>query len=107
LFLGHPTCLEVLGQVLSLLIEEVAHPLQEEHAENVFFVLGRIHVPAQVVAGAEQEAGELAECKLAHRGNESITGIDRRKNTRFRNESTRDFKKVSVDGVQMRAGGQE
>lgn len=30
------------------------------------FPLGSIHVPAQVVAGAEEEAGKLTEGKLGH-----------------------------------------
>jgi hypothetical protein len=51
---------------LTLLIKEIAHPFQEEHAEDVFLVLGRIHVSAQVVAGAEEQAGQLAEGEFGH-----------------------------------------
>ena len=69
---GHALGLEVLGELLALLIEQVAQPLQEEHAEDVFLVLRGIHVAAQVVAGAEQEAGELAEGELGHIGKESM-----------------------------------
>jgi hypothetical protein len=31
-----------------------------------FLVLRRIHVPAQIVAGTEQQAGELAQGKFSH-----------------------------------------
>ena len=48
-------------QLLLLLVEEVAQPLQEKHTEDVFLILGGIHVAAQIVAGAEEETGELAE----------------------------------------------
>ena len=63
---GHALGLEVPVELLALLIEEIAQPLQEQHAEDVFLVLRGIHVAAQVVAGAEQEAGELAEGELGH-----------------------------------------
>ena len=66
LALGHPSCLEVLGKLLALLVEQIAHPFQEEHAEDVFLVFGCIHVPAQIVAGTEQEAGQLTEGELSH-----------------------------------------
>jgi hypothetical protein len=55
----HALGLEVLGELLALLIEEVGEPLQKEHAEDVLLVLRGIHVAAQVIAGAEQEAGKL------------------------------------------------
>ncbi len=63
---GHALCLQLPGESLSFLIEEVGEPLQKEHAEDVLFVLRGIHVAAQVIAGAEDEAGELAECELGH-----------------------------------------
>jgi len=66
LLLRHPARLEALGQLLALLIEQIAHPFQEEHAEDVFLVLGRIHVPAQIVARAEQEARQLAKGEFGH-----------------------------------------
>ena len=65
--LGHALGLEVLGELLAFLVEEVAEPLQEQHAEDVFLVLRGVHVAAQVVAGAEEEAGELAEGQFGHR----------------------------------------
>ena len=52
---GHSLGLQVPAQLLALLVEEVREPLQEEHAEDVFLVFRRVHVAAQVVAGAEQE----------------------------------------------------
>ncbi len=61
-----PWAFRSFGQLLALLVEEIAHPFQEQHAEDVFLVFGRIHVPAQVVAGAEQETRELAEGELGH-----------------------------------------
>ena len=70
--IGHAAPLEVLGQLLALLIEEIAQPFQEEHAEDVFLVLRGIHVAAQIVAGAEQERGELTQRELRHCG-EAIT----------------------------------
>ena len=45
-----------LSLVFSLLLEEIAHSFQEEHAKNVFLVFGGIYVPAQVIARSEQEA---------------------------------------------------
>ena len=59
-----PLALQVLGELLALLIEQVAQPLQEQHAEDVFLVLRGIHVAAQVVARAEEQTGELAESEL-------------------------------------------
>ena len=67
-----PLALRSLRELLALLIEEIAQPLQEQHAEDVFLVLRGIHVAAQVVAGAEQEAGELAEGEFGHIGKESM-----------------------------------
>jgi hypothetical protein len=52
---------EVATDLLALLVEEIAHALQEEHAENVFLVLGGVHVAAEVVAGLERELLKLAE----------------------------------------------
>ena len=38
------------------LVEQVAGPFQEQHAENVFLVFAGIHAAAQIVAGAQQQA---------------------------------------------------
>ncbi len=62
----HPLGLEILGELFALLIEEVGQPLQKQHAEDVFLVLRRIHVAAQVIAGAEDESGELSQSELGH-----------------------------------------
>ena len=64
---GHALGLEIGCQLFALLVKEVGKPFQEQHAEDVFLVLRGIHVAAQVVAGAEQEIGELAECEFGHR----------------------------------------
>jgi hypothetical protein len=55
-------------QLLLLLVEEVAQALQEKHAEDVFLVFRGIHVAAEIVAGAEEEAGELAEGEFGGHG---------------------------------------
>jgi len=52
---GHALRLQVAGKAFALLIEQIGKPLQEKHAEDVFLVLRRIHVPAQVVTRAEQQ----------------------------------------------------
>ena len=36
--LGHPLGLQILGELLALLVEQVAQPLQEQHAEDIFLV---------------------------------------------------------------------
>jgi len=69
--------------LLALLIKEVAQPFQKEQAEDVFLEFRRIHVPAQVVARAEQETGELAEGELSHVGKESIKDNEPPQNTPF------------------------
>ena len=75
---AHPARLEILRELLLFLIEEVAQPLQEEHAENVFLVLRRIHVPAQVVARAKKKGRELAEREfLCHPSGAIATRDDR------------------------------
>ena len=56
----HTLGLEIARELVSLLIEQIAQALQEQHAEDVFLVLGGIHVAAQIVTGAEQQAGKLA-----------------------------------------------
>ena len=38
----------------------------KEHAEDVFLVLRGVHIAAQIITGAEEEAGELAEGELGH-----------------------------------------
>jgi hypothetical protein len=65
--LRHALGTQVLAKLLAFLIEQIAQPLQEEHAEDVFLVLGGVHVAAQVVTGAEQQARKLRECKFSHR----------------------------------------
>jgi hypothetical protein len=62
-----PLAFRSLAEQLPLLVEKIGEPLQEEHAEDVFLVFRGIHVAAQVVAGAEQEAGKLAEGEFAHK----------------------------------------
>jgi len=62
--LGHALGPQLLLQVLPFLIEEVRQPLQKQHAEDVLLVLRGIHVAAQIAAGAQQEARELAEGEL-------------------------------------------
>jgi hypothetical protein len=64
--LGHAPALQALDDPLALLIEEVTAALQEQDAEDVFLVLGRVHVAAQLVAGLEEEGGELCEGELLH-----------------------------------------
>ena len=61
-----PLALRSLAKLLAFLIELVAQPFQEQHAEDVFLVLRGIHVAAQVVARAEQEAGKLREGEFRH-----------------------------------------
>ena len=56
----HTLGLEIARELVSLLIEQIAQALQEQHAEDVFLVLGGIHVAAQIVTGAGQQAGKLA-----------------------------------------------
>ena len=51
--------------------------LQEEHAENVFLVLRRIHVPAEIIACAEEEARQLAEGEFGHEKSASANGLVR------------------------------
>jgi hypothetical protein len=65
-FFGHSLGLEVPGELFPFLVEQVAQPLQEQHAENVFLVLRGVHISAEVVAGTEEEAGELAKGELGH-----------------------------------------
>ena len=62
----HALGFQILAKLLAFLIEQIAQPLQEEHAEDVFLVFGSIHVAAQVVAGAEQEAGKLGKSQFSH-----------------------------------------
>jgi hypothetical protein len=52
----HALRLKVLSELLTLLVEEVREPLQEEHAENELLVLRGVHVSTQVVACAEEQA---------------------------------------------------
>lgn len=70
LFFRHPSRLEMLGQLLALLIEQIAHPFQEEHAEDVLLVLRRIRVPTQIITCAEEEARKLAKGEFGHTGGE-------------------------------------
>ena len=63
---GHALGLEILGKLLALLVEEVGEPFEKKHAEDVLLVLGGIHVAAQIVAGAEQKIGKLAQGELGH-----------------------------------------
>ncbi len=49
-------------------IELVGHALEEQHAEDVFLVLGGIHLAAQDVAGLEQQVFEFGEGELGHGG---------------------------------------
>jgi hypothetical protein len=65
--LGHAFGFQLLGELLALLVEEVEEPLQDKHAEDDFLVLRGIHIATQVVTGAEQEAGELAQDQLGRR----------------------------------------
>ena len=62
----HAPGLQIAAELLAFLIEEVGEPLQEQHAEDVFLVLRGVHIAAQIVAGAEQQAGKLAEGELGH-----------------------------------------
>ena len=55
-------------ELLALLVEQVAAPLQEQNAENVFLVLRGIHVAAKLVARLEEEAGELGKGEFGHVG---------------------------------------
>ena len=63
---GHTFGAEILFELLALLVEEVAEPLQKQHAEDVFLVFGCVHIAAQVIAGTKQETRELAEGELGH-----------------------------------------
>lgn len=49
----------------------IAHPLQEEHAENELLEVGGVHLAALDIAGGEEEAFELGKGQfLSHRGPE-------------------------------------
>jgi hypothetical protein len=43
--------LALLLDLFAALVKQVAGALEEQHAEDVFFVLTGIHVAAQVIAG--------------------------------------------------------
>jgi hypothetical protein len=62
----HSFGFQIFGHLFAFLIEQIAHPLKEEHAEDVFLILRSIHIPAQIIARAEQETGKLAESKFDH-----------------------------------------
>ena len=49
------------AQRLPVAFELVAQPLEEEHAEDVLFVLRGVHVAAQDVAGLEEQAFQAGE----------------------------------------------
>lgn len=51
-----PLGLALLSDVFAPLVKQVAGAFEEEHAKDVFLVLARVHVAAQVVAGGEQQA---------------------------------------------------
>ncbi len=61
-----PLAFKSLRKLLAFLIEQIAQPFQEQHAEDVFLVLRGIHVAAQVVASAEQETRKLRESQFSH-----------------------------------------
>ena len=42
-------------------VEDVRHTLQEQHTEDVFLVLRRIHLAAQNIRGFHEVAFELSE----------------------------------------------
>lgn len=64
--LGQATVREAPDEPLALLIEQVAAALQVQGAEDEVLVLRRLHVPAQLVAGAEEEGGQLGEREFGH-----------------------------------------
>ena len=69
--LRHPALAQGVLQGFAVLVEPVRQPLQEQHAEDVFLVLRGVHVAAKVVAGTEQETGELAEGELLGHGSDA------------------------------------
>ena len=60
-FLAGLLCRTLLADLGAALVEQVAGPLQEQHAEDVFLVLAGVHVAAQVVAGGQEQAFEASE----------------------------------------------
>lgn len=48
-------------QLPPFFVKDVRHALEEEHAEDVFLVFGRVHGAAQDVGGFHQEGFELGE----------------------------------------------
>ena len=46
------------------LVEQVTGTLEEQHAEDIFLVLARIHVAAQIVAGGEEQGFKTCESEL-------------------------------------------
>ena len=53
-----------LAQRPAFLVEDIGHALEEEHAEDVLLVFGRVHRAAQDVGGFHEEAFELGEGDL-------------------------------------------
>ena len=58
ILIGHALRFELLAQLGLSLVEQVAGPLEEQHAEDVFLVFTGVHAAAQIVAGGEQQAFE-------------------------------------------------
>ena len=56
--------LALAADLRAALIEQVAGPLEEQHAEDVFLVLAGVHVAAQVVARGQQQAFKAGEGQL-------------------------------------------
>ncbi len=57
------------AQRLPVAFELVAQPFEEEHAEDVLFVLRGVHVAAQDVAGLEEQAFQAGEGEFVVRHN--------------------------------------
>src|SRR6185369_13934434 len=57
----------LLEQLLVAGLEHVRAPLQEQHPEDVFLELRRIHLAAQDVSGGEEVAFELGQGQTRHR----------------------------------------
>lgn len=55
---------QFLFELLPLLIKQVAEPLEEQHAKDVFLILRGIHVAAKVIAGTEEKTGKLTESEF-------------------------------------------